>query len=354
MTPTVAEVTNGGGAPVVERLVEAVRRGLQLGDGVAVSLTEVMEFTNINYVYRVEIPGRIFYLKVVTERPKRFPTPLPRERVFSEAEGLRRFRSLAGNAVLIPEVLFVDRDEMALGMSDVGEGRQVLFSVLADRFDLFLENAEALGRALGAIHGGTRGVGSIRPKQEEAILRRIVFEGLLAPGAKHVLPETWDSVSAEMQEHNQCLIHADLWSKNLLVRQAEPVALVDFEGVCYGDPAFDLGTLIAVSILPALENPDLIQDSLAFTSRLLTAWRLSCGDDDWAAEVFPRTFRSTACFIAIRGFGPFPYEMSEGARRRVSRLARSLAAQPPTTIDDFRARVTEHALAAPEDANPPS
>lgn len=342
MTSGTADAINDVGLPSLERLVGAVRRGLQLGEAVPVSLTEVTEFTNINYVYRAEVPGRIFYLKVVPERPKRFPTQMSRERVFSEAEGLRRFRRLAKDTVLIPEVLFVDREEMAIGMSDVGEGREVLFSVIADRFNLLGEQAEALGRALGAVHGGTRGGGTIRPAQEEGILRRVIFEGLLAPGAKQVFPETWDLVSAEMQEHNQCLIHADLWSKNLLVREGEPVAIVDFEGVYYGDPAFDLGTLVAVSLLPALDKPAMISDALAFASSLLSAWSSSCGDDSWAGEVFPRAFRAVACFIAIRGFGPFPFVMSEAARRRIAELARSLAAEPPVSLDLFRARVIQH------------
>jgi len=325
-----------------QRLAEVVRRGLKLNSDVPISLVEITEFTNINYVYRAEIPGRSLYLKIIPEHPKHFPTQMSRQRVFAEAEGLRRFRSLANDAVVIPEVLFVDSEEMALGMSDVGQGREVLFSVLSNRFDLLAEQAEALGRGLGAVHSGTRGLGVLRPPQEEAILRRIIFDGLLAPGAKAVFPDMWDGVSAEMQAHRQCLIHADLWSKNLLVREGKPVALVDFEGVCYGDPAFDLGTLIAVSLLPALDKPDLISQSLIFTAQLLQSWESSCGDQDWAREVFPRTFRATACFLAIRGFGPFPYSMSESARQGITELARSLAAAPPSEVDGFRHQVTAH------------
>lgn len=342
MTSSAADAINSVGAPSVERLVEAVRRGLQLDATVPVSLTEVIEFTNINYVYRVEIPGRSFYLKVVPERPKRFPTRLSRERVFSEAEGLRRFRNLVRGAILIPEVLFVDRLEMALAMSDVGEQRQVLFSVLPARFDLLSEQAEALGQALGAVHGATRGSGSLRPPQEEAILRKVIFEGLLAPGAQQVFPELWDKLNLEMQAHLECLIHADLWSKNLLVRKGEPVAVVDFEGVCYGDPAFDLATLIVVALLPAMEMKIPVSDAFDFTSRFLRAWSSACGSDVWCDEVLPRTFRATACFLATRGFGPFAYSLSEDGRRRIADLARSLAAEPPSNLEAFQVRVAQH------------
>jgi hypothetical protein len=340
MTPSTANLSSGD-APSPERLADAVRRGLQLSDTVPVSLSEVSEFSNINYVYRIETLGRTLYLKVVPERGKRFPASLPRERVFSEAEGLRRFRGLAAGTILIPEVLFVDPQEMALGMSDVGEGRQVLFSVLAERFDLLNEQAEALGRALGLIHGGTRGGGTLRPAMEEAMIRKIIFAGLLAPGARQVFPELWDNVSAEMQANKQCLIHADLWSKNLLVRQGEPVALVDFEGVCYGDPAFDLGTLIAAALLPALDRPALVADALDFVARLLRTWASACGFEAWFDEVLPRAFRATGCFLAARGFGPFAYSLSERGRERIVPLARSLAAAPPADVEAFRSLVME-------------
>jgi aminoglycoside phosphotransferase (APT) family kinase protein len=346
MTQGQADASNGSGAPSPERVADAVRRGLGLGVAEPVGLREVGEFSNINYVYRVEVGGRSLYLKVVPERPKRLPVRLPRERVFGEAEGLRRFGALAAGAVVVPEVLFVDEQEMALGMSDVGEGRHVLFSLLPGRFDLLAEQAGALGRALGAVHGGTRGAGTPRPAQEELIIRKIVFDGLLAPGARQVFPELWDGVSAEMQAHGQCLIHADLWSKNLLVSRGEPVAVVDFEGVCYGDPAFDLGTLLAVALVPALDAPALVPEALAFASRLFDEWAAACGSEQWPAEVRPRAFRAAATFLASRGFGPFAYELSGEGRRRIAGLARSLAAEPPSDMAAFGETVAQHAGSA--------
>jgi tRNA A-37 threonylcarbamoyl transferase component Bud32 len=334
MTPGAAS-RPANDVPQPARVIDAVRRGLGLSDATAVSLSEVEEFSNINYVYRAEVPGRTLYIKVVPERGKRFPASLPRERVFSEAEGLRRFRGLAGDTILIPEVLFVDTEEMALGMSDVGEGRLVLFSVLAEHFELLGEQADMLGRALGCIHGGTRGSGTLRPAMEEGMIRKIIFDGLLAPGARQVFPELWESVSTEMQAHKECLIHGDLWTKNLLVRQGERVALVDFEGVCYGDPAFDLGTLIAAALLPALDGPVLVDDALEFSSRLLRAWAAATGSDTWFLEVQPRTFRATGCFLAARCYGPFAYSITERARERAGSLARSLAAAPPQDLEAF-------------------
>jgi tRNA A-37 threonylcarbamoyl transferase component Bud32 len=339
MSTAATNVTQPAGTDQLEPLAAAVRRGLQLDADVPVSGTEVIDFTNINYVYRVEVSGKTLYLKVIPERPKRFPVNLSRERVFSEAEGLRRFRSLVEGRIIIPEVLFVDRQEMALGMSDVGQGREVLFSVIGERFDLLNEQAEAFGEALGLVHRGTKGAGSFRPAQEEQVLRGLIFQGLLAPGAQKVFPESWDGLNEEMQAHLDCLIHSDLWSKNILVRQGEPAALVDFEGVCYGDPAFDLATLSAVALLPALERKVPAQEACSFILRLLKSWIQSCGSVAWANEVLPRTFRATACFLATRGFGPFAYPLADDAKSRLTDLARSMVTEPARDLDAFLLRV---------------
>ncbi|MBV8518384.1 MAG: aminoglycoside phosphotransferase family protein [Acidobacteria bacterium] len=330
---------------VVADVASIVRRGLKLRDDAPVSVTEDGALSNINYVYRVEVYGRSLYLKVIPEQPKRLPVKLPRERVFSEAAGLWQFRAFAGGEVLIPEVLFVDRDEFALAMTDVGEGRAVLFNVIRDDFDLLLEAAQPLGRGLGAVHACTRGKASPRPAQEEAIVRRIVFDGLLAPGARQVFAEQWDGIRAEMEAHRECLIHADLWSKNLLVRRGAPVALVDFEGVCCGDPAFDLGTLIAVALLPALQNPALVDAALSFIEQLVNTWTIAVSDAAWVDAVLPRTFRATATFLAARGFGPFAYDMSDDARQRVRALAGDLASDTRDTFDAFQRKVVSHARA---------
>ena len=327
------------GPPSQERMRAVVRRGLHLSESVPISMREVGAWANINYVYRVEVPGRRFYLKVVPERPKRFPVRLPRERVFSEAEGLRRFHQLAGGEIVIPELLFVDGEELALAMSDVGEGREVLLTLLPERFDLLTEQAGVLGRALGTVHGATRDGGTPRPPQEELIIRRVIFDGLLAPGARKAFPEVWDEVRDEMEAHEECLIHGDLWSKNLLVREGAPVAVVDFEGICYGDPAFDLGTLIAVALVPAVERPVFMREAAAFTSTLLESWASTCGCVAWPGAVVPRALRATATFLAARAFGPFAYSMSRAARRRIGELAHSLAADPPADLEAFRARV---------------
>ena len=179
----------------------------------------------------------------------------------------------------------------------------------------------------------------MRPPQEESIVRKIIFDGLLGPGAQLAIPELWPKINADMQSHRECLVHGDLWSKNLLVSQGDPVAVVDFEGVHYGDPAFDLGTLVAVALLPAIENEALVSEALGFIERFLNAWRTCSESENWWQQVSLRIPVATGVFLATRGFGPFAYKMSAPAQGRLLRLVRSLSAEPPEDLDSFTSRV---------------
>lgn len=327
------------GDPPAEVLADLVRRHLRLSVAEPVVLHPVGEHSNINHVYRVAAAGRVIYLKQVPENPKRLAVSLPRHRILSEARALAVFRDLARGAVLVPEVLFVDAEQFVLGMSDVGEGRAVLFDRLAQEPDLLAEQGAALGRALARVHEGTRGLPPLRPAAEQRAVHGVIFEGLLAPGVRALEPRLWDEVVATMEDHAACLVHADLWSKNLLVRRGQPVAVVDFEGAIVADPALDLGTLLAVAALPALESPPAAGAARRFAEDLLGTYRREPASGAEAAATCRRALRYTGVFLAARGFGPFAYGLSEASRRRIAALAPDLLAHPPAELNEWLERV---------------
>lgn len=335
-------------APDPADLAELVRHALGLSGTAEVVVTAEDTHSNINHVFRAVVTGtggsgRSLYLKAVPARPKRLPVGLPRERVVSEAEAIRRFRRWAGDAVVVPEVIFVDRADFVLAMSDVGGGRRVLLDLLPDRYGLLAEQAERLGRALAGVHGGSRGMPPLRPAAEEAVIKAVIFDGLLAPGARAVFPELWDEIGGELRRAGGGLVHADLWGKNLLVGAGLPLAVVDFEGAFFGDPAFDLGTLLAVGLLPAFQRPAVLPQAVGFTERLLGTYVDRAGDRSWARRACRRSLRAAAVFLACRGFGPFPYPLAEPARRRLEAFAAELARRPPATVDAFCRLAVHHA-----------
>ena len=178
---------------------------------------------------------------------------------------------------------------------------------------------------------------------DEAV-RFLVFEGLLAPGASAVVPECWDDVKRMMLGHPECLAHLDLWAKNLLVGAGAP-ALVDFEGVSIGDPAFDLGTVLAVFLIPALRQPSR-GGYRAFVRSLLAEHARASGDPGWSRAAATRAFRYTGIFLAARGFGPFPYPMTESVRAQLAHLAARLVREAPEDTEAFLAMVRLLARAA--------
>jgi Ser/Thr protein kinase RdoA (MazF antagonist) len=324
-------------------LEHTVRSGLSLDNGTAVEVSEVTRWTNLNHVFAVRAGSDSLYLKLATERPKQLDLPLPRERIFFEAAAIARFRALSGDTVLIPEVRFVDRQNYLIALSDVGQGRQVLLEIIDRQYPLWVAQAGPLGSALGRIHALSRGMAPFRPEAFERMLRTVIVDHLLAPGARALFAEQWPGIAERLRAPGECLIHGDLWGKNLLVGANVPPAIVDFEGASIGDPALDLGTLLAVALIPALEQPTLTGACIRFSEALIAAYRdaaRGCADHvEWLEPAVERAFLYTGTFLAARGYGPFPYPMADEARERLAALACSLSLLPPATLDEYCTRL---------------
>jgi aminoglycoside phosphotransferase (APT) family kinase protein len=323
----------------LDTLERIVRKHLKISLGQPVDIEEISRHSNLNYVYKARVGGSSIYLKMVPERPKRLPMSLPRERVFAEAEAMRCFARHSADEVLVPGVLFVDPDEFVLGMTDVGERRQVLLDVIHTSYPVFVAQAPALGTALAAVHSSTRGLRDFRPPQQDQLLRAVVFQGLLGQGARAAFPDLAERVLSDMSSRRECLVHADLWGKNILIGEGVAPAIVDFEGAFLGDPAFDVATVLAVSLLPALEHDCLFALCGEFAADFLFHYRKAYLPSASAGQIVARAFWYVGTLIAARGFGPFAYPMSAGVQSRLGRLARNLTEYPPVSIADYGKRM---------------
>lgn len=229
---------------------------------------------NINWVRRVRIEpgGRSLIVKQARRALERFPEyQTSTERiVFEHRYGTTvesigrepRATGAANPAHVLPRVLHFDERERVLAMEDVGDVPR-LDAALADGTDVSAAGA-ALGAFLGEVHAATSGDATLAPRFKNDEMRRLHGDHIfvlplrpndfpLPPALRARAEELWknealiaaaDAAYARYLEPRGALVHADVQAGNVLLGPTGP-RLLDAEIAHVGDPAFDLGILLA-------------------------------------------------------------------------------------------------------------
>jgi 5-methylthioribose kinase len=226
---------------------------------------------NINWVRRATLNGaerRSYVIKQARLALERFPQyQAPTERIVCEARYLETARAFDTDCVL-PRVLAFDEPNRVLVLEDLGS---------AERLDAALARGaaarEALARLaafLGRVHRGTRGDASLVPRFANVAMQRLhgdhIFALPFAPNDFALPPRTAERAAAlradgalreaaanawaRFLEPRGALVHGDVQAGNILL-PAGAVKLLDAEIAHVGDPAFDLGMLLAHRLLPS-------------------------------------------------------------------------------------------------------
>jgi 5-methylthioribose kinase len=229
---------------------------------------------NINWVRRVRRRGAGGSFVVKQARPalERFPEyQVPTERIVFEARWCEIARALVPEPVC-PEVLCFDEAERVLVLEDLG-GAERLDAALARGADVAACFA-SLGRCLGAVHAATTDP-ALAARFENDAMRRLHGDHIfrlplrpndfpLPPGLRRRAEELWrdaelvrvaDAAHTRYLAPRGALVHGDVQAGNVLLAAGGP-KLLDAEIAHVGDPAFDLGTLVAHALLPALAHGD--------------------------------------------------------------------------------------------------
>jgi 5-methylthioribose kinase len=228
---------------------------------------------NINWVRRVRAADGVSWI-VKQARPalERFPEyQVTTERIVFEA----RYNALVApfdRDGIQPEIAHFDEPERVLVMQDLGP---------VERPDHALARgsdaagvAAALGRFLGAVHAGTRDAGLASRFHNDAMRRLHGDHIFVLPLRENAFPlparlraradalrrdaalvARADALHARYLEPRGALVHADVQAGNVLLAASGP-KLLDAEIAHVGDPAFDLGTLLAHFLLPAVARGD--------------------------------------------------------------------------------------------------
>jgi 5-methylthioribose kinase len=248
----------------------AYLRGLGLLHPDAAADVEPAGDGNINWVRRVRVrgTGRSFVVKQARPALERFPEyQAPTERILFEARWLEIAARLVPEPVC-PEVLRFDPAERVLVLEDLGSAER-LDAALARGADVTACFA-SLGRCLGAVHAGTTDP-ALAARFANGAMQRLHGDHIfrlplrandfpLSPPLRRRAEELWrdaelvriaDAAHARYLEPRGALVHGDVQAGNVLLAAPGP-KLLDAEIAHVGDPAFDVGTLVAHALLPAV------------------------------------------------------------------------------------------------------
>jgi 5-methylthioribose kinase len=272
-----------------ETLPDYLRERGLAGPGEPISV-EVAGDGNINWVRRVRIGGarpRSLVLKQARPALERFPQySAPTERIVFEARysGIAAPHDADG---VCPRVLAFDEAERVLALEDL-TGAERLDAALARAADV-AEPCATLARFLARVHRATAGDASLAARFANGAMQRLHGDHIfvlpyrendfglsprLAEAAREARADArLVALAASCYERfltpRGALVHGDVQAGNVLLLPAGGVKLLDAEIAHAGDPAFDLGTLLAHLALPAIARGD-----AASTEPLLrAAWR---------------------------------------------------------------------------------
>jgi 5-methylthioribose kinase len=250
---------------------------------------------NINWVRRVRAGGRSWVVKQARPALERFPQyQAPTERIVCEARWLETVRPLDAGRVC-PAVLAFDEAARVLVLEDLGDAPRLDAWLAAGRDGA--APAARLAGLLGVVHAATT---------DPALAARFPNEGMqrlhgdhvftlpfrendfpLPPAVRTRAEAIWregrvaaigDAAYRRYREPRGALVHGDVQAGNVLLAPRGAV-LVDAEIAHVGDPAFDLGMLLAHLWLPAAAR-GAAQGAAPAVDAAWAAYRAASGCDD--------------------------------------------------------------------------
>ena len=300
---------------------------------------------NINWVRRVRAPARGTSWIVKQARPalERFPQyHASTERILFEARWFEIARPLDRERVC-PRVLDLDSGARVLVLEDLGDAER-LDHALGRGADV-VGALEAIARLLGAIHAAAMD-GTLAGRFRNDEMQRLHGEHIfvlpyrandfplsprLRARAAAVQGDTTlvalaDAAWTRYLEPRGTLLHGDVQAGNVLLGPEGP-KLLDAEIAHVGDPAFDVGTLVAHVLLAAVGRGAV--DDLPSTVGAL--WRAYAGAAGPAAPAFATVARQAGFEIMRRTIGAARVTAvaSDEAGLAAVDLATRLIAHPP-------------------------
>jgi 5-methylthioribose kinase len=256
------------------------------------------------------------------------------DRIYREQEVMEALAPLL--PAVVPQVLFVDRDNYTYAMSHAPGGAVPWKGdLLSGKLDPSM--AERAGRVLGVMHEGS----AQRAHRFDAFRDHTVYVQLRVEPFYRRIQERRPEVASQvgniiegMLTIKQALCHGDYTPKNMLVHD-HGFTLVDYETAHFGDPTMDLGLFLTHLTLKAARRPG---HRHAFVDLMRRFWQAYRNEVRFrpADELEARgAAHLGVCLLArIDGTSPVEYLAEESRREAVRRLARTILHAPLGRWDD--------------------
>ncbi len=215
---------------------------------------------------------------------------------------------LRNHDIPVPRLIRHDPTRCLIVMEDLGntdlwslrktpwETRRVLYQktlIIVHRLHSFPEKNFPLGRVRLM-----EGFGLDLYRRERDYFRdhfvRDVCEIGLEPSFERKLEVELSGLAKRLSETKRCLVHRDLQSQNVMIRDGEPF-LIDFQGMRFGSPFYDLGSLLCDPYVHFSESE---RDELLSFYYGLTQWDL-----DWIT--FQKTFWEASAQRLMQALGAY-------------------------------------------------
>ena len=259
------------------------------------------------------------------------------QRIEVEARALRRLNYLAPPGTT-PEFIFEDQANYLLAMQAIPQDHENWKSVLLSG-RIAPDHFEQSAVLLSTIHR--------RSSESKAEIRQefadtSYFESLrLEPYylyAAEKIPAASDFLTALAREtltRKVSLVHGDFSPKNILIYN-EKLILLDYEVVHFGDPAFDLGFVLAHFLSKAHHLRERRAALATASSLFWTAYIKEIATLDWASAIETQVVsHSLACLLArVAGKSPLEYLTPEETTRQRDVIL-SLIGRRPAGVQDL-------------------
>ena len=337
-----------------------------------------------NIVLRVTTPTRCLVLKqALPELRVAAYWPSRIDRVLREAAALRIAADYLPRGA-VPDVYFCDEENFIYGMSCAPAGARLWkVDLLAGRVDVPV--AAAAGRLLAQMHAIQEPDVRQRFSDDEVFWQLRVDPYYSTTAEKHpsVAPVIARAV-ARMKERKLALVHGDYSPKNMFVLpekmdsrfrgndggsttadpgsrlnggagkpadgrrpenevgNANPVLLLDFEVVHWGDPAFDLAFCVNHLLIKSMVNTHVQAAYFQAVTALLRGYRDALATQEWD-ELEAETRLQLGCLMLARidGKSPVEYITDEPTKETVRRVSLAILHDQPATMDEICARIGE-------------